>query len=49
MQLQGAYEKFSQYILDNIEAQNEAKKPCNTAMEQKFGQLLEFPQIKKLR
>ena len=47
--LQGAYEKFSQNILDRFEAYNEAKKTCNTAMERKFCQLSEFVQVKKLR
>ena len=47
--IQGAYEKFSQNILDRFEAYNEAKKTCNTAMERKFCQLSEFVQVKKLR
>ena len=44
-----AYEIFLQNILDIFEAYNKAVKTCNTAMERKFCQLLEFVQVKKLR
>ena len=47
--IQGAYEKFLQNILDIFEAYNETIKACNTSMERKFCQLLEFVQIKRLR
>ena len=40
--IQGAYGKFLQNILDIYEAYNEAIKMCNTAMEREFCQLLEY-------
>ena len=49
MHIQGAYENFSQNILDSFEAYNKAIWTCNAAMERKFCQLSEFVKVKKLR
>ena len=42
MEIQGAYEKFLQNVLDIFEAYIEAMRTFNTAMEREFCHILEY-------